>query len=163
MNGINLVDFTKETNLSHWQVIDDNVMGGSSLGSLVLNKDGNAVFKGNISLENYGGFSSIQYFFDSKKVESYSKFVLYIKGDGKRYQFRIKENEKNYYSYVYYFQTNNDWQRIEIPFNKMYPSFRCRRLNMAIFSGNSIQQVGFLFGNKKAENFQLEINKIGIE
>ena len=163
MNGIELYDFNKESNLTPWQVVDDIVMGGESIGSLKLNDDGNAVFKGTISLENYGGFSSIRYSFDAMKIADYSKFIIYLKGDGKRYQFRAKENERDYYSHIYYFETNNDWQRIEIPFNEMYATFRGRKLDMDNFSGKQLEQIGFLIGNKKTENFQLEIDKIEIE
>ena len=162
MNALILFDFNQESNLSQWQVVDDIVMGGRSNSLLMLNKEGNAVFKGNISLENSGGFSSIRYSFDQIKTNTYSKFVLYIKGDGKKYQFRIKENNQDDYSYISYFQTNNDWQKIEIPFNGMYASFRGRKLDMENFTGQQIEQISFLFGNKKAEDFQLEIDKIEI-
>lgn len=163
MSGFVVFDFKKESNLSQWQVVDDIVMGGESMGSLTLNDDGNAVFKGTISLENYGGFSSIRYSFDAKKNAEYSKFIIYLRGDGKRYQFRTKENERDYFSFIYYFQTNNDWQKIEIPFEEMYASFRGRKLDMENFSGEKIEQISFLIGNKKAVSFQLEIDRIEIK
>jgi hypothetical protein len=45
----------------------------------------------------------------------------------------------------------------------MYPSFRGRKLTMNNFSSESIQELAFLIGNKKAQNFTLEIDKIYLE
>ena len=52
--------FNTDCKLENWQVVDDIVMGGRSSSQLSLNSDGNGVFKGNVSIENNGGFSSIQ-------------------------------------------------------------------------------------------------------
>ena len=45
----------------------------------------------------------------------------------------------------------------------MYPSFRGRRLNKSNFSDDKIQEIAFLIGNKKEENFQLLIDKIDLK
>ena len=42
----------------------------------------------------------------------------------------------------------------------MYPSFRGRKLNKENFNKTSIEEIGFLIGNKKQEKFNLEIDKI---
>ena len=42
----------------------------------------------------------------------------------------------------------------------MIPTYRGRSLNIPNFSANEIQEVRFLIGNKRAENFRLEIDKI---
>ena len=39
----------------------DVVMGGKSSGSFALSPEGHGVFKGAVSLENNGGFSSLRY------------------------------------------------------------------------------------------------------
>jgi hypothetical protein len=83
-----------------------------------------------------------------------------LKGDGKEYQFRIKDNSQRYYSYITTFQTSGEWQRIEIPLKTMYPSFRGNRLNLPDFSHPFIEELVFLFGNKKVEKFKLVISKI---
>ena len=61
VNNKLIFDFNKNCALNKWIVINDDVMGGKSNGKLILNKTGNAVFKGEVSLENNGGFSSIRY------------------------------------------------------------------------------------------------------
>ena len=123
-----IFDFNKNSSISNWVVVDDVVMGGKSNGSFHLNKDGNGVFSGKVSLENYGGFSSVRYGFDQLNIEKFKSIVLKIKGDGKNYQFRIKHKSTDYASYITSFSSSGKWQEIEIPINSMYPSFRGRKL-----------------------------------
>ncbi|MGS0527822.1 CIA30 family protein [Zobellia nedashkovskayae] len=49
---------------------------------------------------------------------------------------------------------------MDFPLVDMYPTFRGRKLDIPNYDGNSIQEVAFLIGNKKAENFKLEIGSI---
>ena len=139
------------------------VMGGRSSGKLERSKEGNAVFTGEVSLENNGGFASVQCHFPSKDIKGYKTAVLHIKGDGKKYQFRIKENLQDKASYIYEFETTGEWQTVEIPLNQMKPVYRGRSLDLPNFSANTIQEIRFLIGNKKEQDFRLEIDKIELE
>ena len=158
-----LFDFTPESDLQNWVVRDDVVMGGRSSGSFSINKKGHGVFNGRVSLENNGGFSSVRYRCSSLDVGQFSKVIIRLKGDGNRFQFRIKSRRRDYHSYVAYFQTNADWQEIELPFADMYPTFRGRTLDMDNYPGEVIEEIAFLIGNKKAQSFQLEIDKISLK
>tara|TARA_R110001592_G_scaffold13718_12_gene62743 strand:+ start:2535 stop:3035 length:501 start_codon:yes stop_codon:yes gene_type:complete len=157
-----IFEFNAESNISKWVILDDIVMGGKSDGNFTLNKKGNGVFSGVISLDNNGGFSSVRYRLDKKCLKKYSKFIIKIKGDGKAYQFRAKKNQYDSHSYIYTFQTTSDWQTIEIPFSEMYPAFRGRILNMKNYQGKQLQEIAFLIGNKKNESFKLEIDEIEV-
>jgi hypothetical protein len=128
-----------------------------------LNAAGNGLYFGKVSLENNGGFSILRYRFLEINVLKYSKVILRLKGDGKKYQFRIKDNHKNYYTYVKSFNTSIDWELIKINLADMYPAFRGRKLNMSNFSSDVIEEIAILVGNKKEENFQLEIDEIYLE
>jgi hypothetical protein len=154
--------FTTDTNIRQWKVVDDVVMGGRSSGEIKLSAKGSGLFQGDVSLENNGGFSSVRHSFPSTDISEYRKFVLRLKGDGKRYQFRVKENQSDYYSYISYIQTDNDWTEYEIEFSQMYPTFRGRKLEMPNFAGKTVEEIGFLIANKKPESFVLEIDKIEI-
>tara|TARA_Y100000385_G_scaffold80363_1_gene81966 strand:+ start:131 stop:640 length:510 start_codon:yes stop_codon:yes gene_type:complete len=155
-----IFDFNKNSSTSSWVVIDDVVMGGRSNGNFQLNKDGNGVFSGKISLDNNGGFSSVRYGFKKLNVEKFSSISLKIKGDGKNYQFRIKHKSSDYASYITSFSSSGKWQEIEIPLNSMYPSFRGRKLDEPNFFHETIEEVTFLIANKKNEDFILLIDKI---
>jgi len=146
--------------MRNWRVVDDVVMGGRSAGTFGLNPEGHAVFEGTVSLENNGGFSSVRYAGERIMVEDHTKVVIRLKGDGKKYQFRVKANNRDYYSYIRSFTTTGDWQNVEIPLGEMYPSWRGRRLDMDNFSHEYFEEMRFLIGNKKAEDFKLLIDKI---
>ncbi|MHA7057648.1 CIA30 family protein [Aquimarina sp. M1] len=158
-----IYDFEKNSNLSNWNVVDDGVMGGLSNGNLEINPTGNAVFSGTVSLENNGGFSSIRYRFDTKKVKRYTRAFIRLKGDQKRYQFRIKNSINDRHSYIAPFKTTGDWQTIEIILSEMYPAFRGRELDIPNYPSEQMQEIAFLIGNKKAENFRLEIDAITLK
>ena len=162
INTLVIFDFTKEANLKNWNVVNDTVMGGESSGKIGKDAQGNGLFEGHVSLENNGGFTSIRYDAGKIKLQGYSKFVIVLKGDGKPYQFRVKTNSNDYYAYVFSFETSGNWQTFEIPFSSMAASFRGRGLNMANFPGDYMEEIGFLIGNKTAEDFKLAIDNIGV-
>ena len=163
MNMQIIFDFNKNSNIQGWKIVDDIVMGGKSLGSFKLSPDGFGLFEGHISLENNGGFSSVRYRFKKLKVNEGSNIIIKLKGDGKNYQLRIKDNSSNYYSYITSFVTSGVWQEIEIPLKDMYPSFRGRKLDLPNFSHDYIEEIVFLIGNNKPEKFKLLIDKIELD
>ena len=87
----------------------------------------------------------------------------FIKGDGKNYQFRIKANSRDYYSYITTFSTTNEWQEVEILLEDMVPSFRGRKLDQPNFAKDHIEEIAFLISNKKQENFKLLIDKVELK
>lgn len=163
LNSIVIFDFSQKNNLNDWSIVDDVVMGGQSNGNLILNKDNNAVFYGEISLQNNGGFSSIRHQFDAIHPKNNSCFVIKLKGDQKKYQFRVKTNSRDYYSYAYTFETSGEWEEIRIPFTKMVPVFRGRTLDMNAYTGNQVSEISILISNKKAETFKVTLAEILIE
>tara|TARA_B100000780_G_C20806814_1_gene320493 strand:- start:61 stop:552 length:492 start_codon:yes stop_codon:yes gene_type:complete len=158
-----IFDFNKKSDLQDWIIVNDVVMGGRSSSTFKLDEDGEGVFEGNISLENNGGFSSLRYRFLKRTIKGDTQVKITLRGDGKKYQFRVKSNAGDYYSYIAPFLTSGEWQEIVIPLRDMYPSFRGRRLNQPNFSNDSIEELTFLIGNKKSERFKLLIDKIVLE
>jgi hypothetical protein len=155
-----LFDFNIKSDISDWLIVDDVVMGGQSNGSFHLNSEGHGVFSGKVSLENNGGFSSLRYRFKEKNVESYTKAILKIKGDGKAFQYRLKSSTYDRHSYIAIFQTTGEWQTIEIILRDMYPAFRGNKLNIPNYPIKVLEEIAFLISNKKEERFQLEIGSI---
>ncbi len=155
-----LVDFSQIDNLYGWRIVDDGVMGGRSQGSFLVNEEGIGVFSGSVSLENNGGFSSLRYRLPERLEINQQYAKLTVKGDGKKYQFRIKRSLRDYHSYIFDFKTTGEWEEIIVPLDEMYPAFRGRVLNMEDFPSDIIDEITFLVGNKKAEDFRLEIAKI---
>lgn len=158
-----IFDFTKDSDISVWKITDDVVMGGKSSGKFHLDDKGNGIFKGEVSLENNGGFSSVKYKFEPKIIAGYSTIILNLKGDGNRYQFRLKSEVNQLHSFIFKFETTGDWETIEIPLSEFYPVFRGRKLEIPNFSDKVLVEVAFLIANKQSESFQLKIASIGLK
>jgi hypothetical protein len=158
-----LHDFNKNDDLSDWMIVNDGVMGGLSEGSISINEDGHGVFSGYISLDNNGGFSSLRKRFEPIKVESFQKLIIRIKGDGKRYQLRLKSDVFDTLSYITYFDTSGYWEEIEFQMTTFYPSFRGRKLAMDNYPKIKMEELAFLIGNKTEEVFQLQIDVIKLQ
>ena len=158
-----LYDFPRSANSNAWHVVNDGVMGGLSKGKIEINASGNGFFEGFITTENSGGFSSVKHSFSQLKVSNYKTVLLRLKGDGKNYQFRIKESLEHPFSYIQEFKTSDDWETISIPLESFYPSFRGNTLSMPNYKGEFMEEITFLIGNKKKEYFGLEIERIWLE
>ena len=156
-------DFSVDADHSGWEVEDDIVMGGRSKGAFSINDEGNGVFSGVVSLENNGGFSSVQHYFAPINVSPYHTAFIRLKGDGKRYQFLVEADRDGRHYYVYEFQTTRAWQTVEVPLAKMYPVYRGERLGIPNYPGQTMAQVRFLIANGKSESFHLEIDKIWLQ
>jgi len=163
MNSYIIFDFPNNSDILGWTIVDDNVMGGKSFSTLKVNSEGFGVFEGRISLKNNGGFSSLRYRFKRLSIIKRTKIIIKLRGDGNKYQFRIKSNSSDYYTYISNFVTSGDWQEIVIPLEDMYPSYRGRKIDKPHFSNEYIEEIGFLIGNEKEEHFKLLIEKIVLE
>jgi hypothetical protein len=159
-NSLLIFDFDKKSDISDWKIVDDIVMGGRSNGNFYLNEKGNGIFEGKVSLENNGGFSSIRYNFNRKKIAGYKKVKIYLKGDGKNYQFRVKPNQYDRHSYIANFSTTGEWETITLDLADMIPTFRGQKLELANYDAEYLEEIAFLIGNKKEQNFELEFDKI---
>lgn len=158
-----LFDVQSKINMDNWTIVNDNVMGGRSQSDFGMNDDGYAEFSGTVSLENYGGFASVRNRLHASNLNDNKHVLLFLKGDGKNYQFRLKHKKSDYHSYVYTFPTQGNWEEIKIPINAMQAQFRGRQLNMANFNHESIEEMAFLIANKKDESFELVIKSIEIQ
>ena len=162
-NSLSVFDFSKNEEVSSWIIVNDGVMGGLSKGKFYANEEGNGVFEGSVSLENYGGFTSVRHRFSTMEIGAYENFRIRLKGDGKRYQFRVKTDKDDRHTYRVHFETTGEWQEILIPMEELIPVFRGRELQMDHFPGEKMEEIGFLIANKKAEEFRLEIDEITLD
>jgi hypothetical protein len=96
----------------------------------------------------------------TKDINGFSKVNIRLKGDGKNYQFRIKDDINSYYSYITTFETSGEWETITLNLKDLYPSFRGQTLNLPNFDGKFLEEIVFLIGNKKDESFELKLDKI---
>jgi Complex I intermediate-associated protein 30 (CIA30) len=133
---LELFDFTQpDANLqSTWGAVDDVVMGGVSESGIRL-ADGYALFSGNVSTDNSGGFASVRTrnFEPSFNLSNYRGIELRVKGDGQRYKLFVRtETRWDGVGYAYSFDTVADeWITIQMPFQDLVPIFRAKTVNDA--------------------------------
>lgn len=162
-NMKNIYTFSTQTNLKEWRIVNDDVMGGRSNSSLKISDAGHGQFLGHVSLANNGGFASIQLNTKIKLLDKNKFVILRIKGDGKRYELRLKGNTSQYESYVHPFSTSGEWQTLKLAIGEFYPQFRGRKMNIPNFNFENIEQLSFLIANSQEEDFELLIDWIGLE
>jgi NADH dehydrogenase [ubiquinone] 1 alpha subcomplex assembly factor 1 len=145
-----------------WPSIDDVVMGGVSNSEMVL-EDGFAVFRGTVSLENNGGFASVR----SRPVEhdlsSFDGLVLRIRGDGKRYGFRLRTSAAfDGVSYQVAFNApTGEWRELRLPFDTFEPVFRGRRVSdHPPLDPAKVVTFGLIISDKQDGPFQLDLEWI---
>ena len=110
-----------------WPHINDGVMGGISSGEMSAG-DGYATFQGKVSFENNGGFSSVRSRAVVHDLSAFEGLVLRVRGDGKRYGFRLK-TDASFDGVSYQFQIEppaGEWAEISAPFTDFIPVYRGR-------------------------------------
>jgi NADH dehydrogenase [ubiquinone] 1 alpha subcomplex assembly factor 1 len=158
-----LFDFGTMENLDDWLIVNDGVMGGLSESKFILGDNNSAVFSGNVTLENNGGFASTRTKEMQFQLDGFKGILIRVKGDGKKYHFRIRTDDRfDGIAYRHHFETDMDqWQTISVPFNKCVPVFRGRILqDVEPVSPKDIHQIGFLISDKQSGEFHLEVQWI---
>ena len=83
-----LVTFANSPIEPDWIAVNDGVMGGRSSGGPTV-VDGMLSFRGELSLANNGGFSSVRSVDRTFDLSDVVAVVLRVRGDGRRYQLRL--------------------------------------------------------------------------
>ncbi|AFY35243.1 CIA30 family protein [Calothrix sp. PCC 7507] len=126
-----IFDFTNpSTELKNvWGAVDDVVMGGVSASNIVF-VENTALFTGNVSTANSGGFASVRTrnFDPTFDLSGYEGVELRVKGDGQRYKLFLRTDTKwDGLGYSYSFDTvANTWINVRIPFADLIPVFRAK-------------------------------------
>lgn len=149
----------------HIKVINDAVMGGQSTSSVHIIEQG-ILFSGEVSLANNGGFASMRsqwpWLNRQPAVKNHNLIQLRVKGDGKRYQFRLFTADNiDGSAYVYNFATkNNKSVTISIAFSEFSPRFRGRPIQKPPLDLNNILEYGLLIGDKQEGGFAVFLESL---
>jgi monofunctional biosynthetic peptidoglycan transglycosylase len=159
-----IFDFSTDDQLRQWMVINDGVMGGVSRSTFKKGEQSGAVFSGEVSLENYGGFCSASARLDRPVDASfYSGIAVRCKGDGKTYKLTLK-NDLSFGGFAYQFRfavSSDDWMLIKAPFSEFRASFRGQPAPDAPpLNPGVIQAIGFLIADKQAGLFEFQVESI---
>jgi NADH dehydrogenase [ubiquinone] 1 alpha subcomplex assembly factor 1 len=157
-----IFDFQTVTNPAAWQIVNDDVMGGVSTSDFRLT-NGAAVFQGEVSLENNGGFASVRSSPVRENLSGCDAFVIRVRGDGRRYKFTVRtETGFAAPNYQAEFATKGgEWEEHCLSFKDFVPTFRGRVLtDSPPLSAAKIVSVGILISDKKSGPFRLELSWI---
>ena len=153
---------TPMTNLVNgpWVVVVDGVMGGHSTGE--VSAAGNIlVFRGVLSLEGNGGFSSTRRALDGPP-EGHRGVRLRLRGDGRSYQLRVRPNrDHDGVAWRAHFATSGEWQDIALGFDAFEPVYRGRSVPQAgAIDPADIRQLGLMIADRNPGPFLLEVRRI---
>ena len=156
-----MIDFTQENEHQNWTATNDNIMGGISTGGLVYEGE-TSQFKGELSLENNGGFSSINRSIESLGSEMDSVELTFV-GDGRSYQLRLTTwIDGNRTNYKHNFETIKGEQLKKVfQLTDFQAVFRGRLLSGAPrLKAQDIKQLGFLIADKQPLPFELNLIQV---
>ncbi len=161
-----LLDFDSVDDTALFSPVDDAVMGGMSSSRLAPAGPGIAVFEGNVSLENGGGFASVRSRPGDWDTAGATAFVLRVRGDGKRYRFNVRTpGHPAAFRYEAALEPPAGvWTEVEIPVASLSGKVFGRRVPMvAPPDPGRIQSLGFMISDKQEGPFRLEIDWVAVK
>lgn len=157
-----LADFKAEDSAKAWSSVNDDVMGGISKGGFEHTKRGTLLFKGSLSLENNGGFASIRSKPKPVDLSAMKALAVRAKGDGRTYWIELRvTRQMRASSYRADFPTaKGEWQDTVIPLEDFKLQAYGKLLKSEPINLEEVESVGFTLADKKAGEFELEIESI---
>lgn len=146
-----------------WRNVDDIVMGGMSKSTMLVDDTGRATFSGILSSDRNGGFASVRTVPDAHDFSDFDRFRLRLKGDGRRYDFRVRNtNDQEGLVYGCGFETvSGEWLELELPFSEFLPLVRGRSVpDAAPLDPSDVGQICFLVAGQQKGAFALQIEWI---
>jgi len=154
-----LTDFTANSADLGWYVVNDNVMGGRSEGDFEQSQ-GELRFAGSTNT-NGGGFSSIRTQSLRLNLSSHAGIRLSVKGDGRRYTWRLTTDASwrgRPVSYWADFETRDGaWSTVNIPFANFVPRFRGYELEGPALDPRQITGMGLMIYDNQDGPFELQM------
>jgi len=163
---VTLLDFDDPADAALWRPVDDVVMGGVSRSAFEQAEPGVARFRGNVSLENFGGFASVRTPPRDWDTAGAEAFVLRVRGDGKTYKFTIRTGDG--FDGIQYQQrfttTAGTWSDARLPVSGFVATFRGRKVPFApSLDPAKVRALGLMISDKQAGSFELLVDRIAIE
>ncbi|MEO0913972.1 MAG: CIA30 family protein [Pseudomonadota bacterium] len=128
----------------NWEFVADGVMGGVSQGALHRAPSGVVRLRGEVSLENNGGF--LQMAFDLAEggvfnSEGWDGFELEVQGNGEAYDLRLRTDQltRPWQSFRKGFRAPQDWMTLRFAFADLEP-----HRTDAVFDPARLRRLGVL-------------------
>ncbi len=144
-----------------WEIVNDTIMGGVSKAGLEFTDDGTAVFSGETSLANNGGFASARSKPADLELDGQAGLVLRVRADGREYQVSLRlDGEEGMYRAPFE-APKGEWAVVRVPFSAFKASFRGQPVpDAAEVTAEKVQSVGVLIADGEAGPFTIEMDWI---
>ncbi len=154
-----ITDFGPESADLGWYVVNDNVMGGRSDGGFELAAR-ELRFSGRTNTRG-GGFSSIRTGPLQIDLSPYDAIRLRVRGDGRRYTWRLTTDARYYGRPVAYWAdfdtTDGTWLTVDVPFSRFVPRLRGAELDGPPLNTRDITSMGLMIYDKRDGPFELRL------
>lgn len=161
LSGDVLFDFSESGAFTSWFPVNDDVMGGVSQGGLLPSEDGTAIFTGEISFANNGGFSTVQSNFRPPlDLSSHTGLHLRVRGDGKQYAMYLRDGTRNLVHQAAFITIAGEWIDVQLPFTAFQPTFFGQPTRANPLDPARLTAISLLIEFKQEGPFALEIARI---
>ena len=159
--SLDLINPSNDIGIKNWTIINDDVMGGISNSTILINDKKNLIFKGYLSLENNGGFASSRLDLRKENLNGIKFFEIKLKGDGNNYKLRLRQkNMRASYSCDFKSQ-KNEWIIVNLPVEDFRPTWRGYTYsNYPDLDLDKINSLSLHISDKQQGRFNLEIEYI---
>jgi hypothetical protein len=161
-----LFRFDTAGSVADFSPIDDRVMGGRSASRLRHDPAGHAIFEGEVSLADGGGFASVR----SRPLQLGDAQAMVcrieVRGDGKRYKLNLRTDDLfDGVTYQAIFEpVPGEWTVLRLPLASFAPTWRGRPVaGASAFRPESLRQLGLAIADRQAGAFALALRSIALE
>lgn len=146
-----------------WRAVNDNVMGGRSLGRVVV-RDGRLQFEGSINTQG-GGFASIRRTVEVGELVGATAVSLRLKGDGRQYRLTLRDNKQvrgRTVSYQASFPTypKGQWQNVRIELEGLRASLFGQPVAAGELDLGSVWSIGIIIADGQDGPFSLHLERL---
>ena len=144
-----------------WRVVNDGVMGGVSTGQVTVEEEV-VSFRGELSLDNNGGFVSIRTTPQDLELGGVRALRVTVQGDGRVWDLTLRRSDVPIRagSYRVKVATAADPVTVEVPLSAFRPTSFGRPVDGAPAldaASDRIDSVGFLLADKQPGSFRLDV------
>lgn len=160
---MNLFDFTKEDFAYQWNPEDDAVMGGKSDSRF---RDGNkeAVFEGDVTTKNFGGFCYVRGPDTKADLIEFEKFEIETRSSGTAFRLLVytSDRDKSYRSPL--IRPAEEYEKKTVLFGDLYPYVWGWKNPFATgFKPENFEAIGFQTEYKSSGEFEIGIKKVDVK
>ena len=160
-----LADFESDDANRRWLVVNDNVMGGQSLGGLSFD-GGTMVFEGEINT-NGGGFSSVRLPLEPKALIGSDRIVFRARPDDRSYMVTFDDDLASRDRRVSHrapieFEASGQWQTSSVSFDALFPAIFGRPIDDLPFRKDLANRMGLMISDGVDGPFRLEIDWVDL-